>query len=173
MYLFSGCSHLEHRACMKRFVSLQLLYLRQLVELLGRGMSPTHGKNKYRISGEWHLWIYWDSKPRSSVETGGDSSCFRPRCCVSYIGNWIFQSVAFSVKWITIMSHASPLPQSYFPFSVQPRLSGRARFMCAGWWRGGGAGLIPNRTYKRTACDFVLNQVSDALLGDYWVINRR
>jgi hypothetical protein len=35
------CSHLEHRASVKRFVSLQFFNLGQSVELLGRGISPT------------------------------------------------------------------------------------------------------------------------------------
>jgi hypothetical protein len=37
------CSHLEHRASVKRFISLQFLNLRQSVGLLGRGISPTQG----------------------------------------------------------------------------------------------------------------------------------
>jgi hypothetical protein len=37
----SSCCHLEHRASVKRFVSLQFLNLRQSVGLLGRVISPS------------------------------------------------------------------------------------------------------------------------------------
>jgi hypothetical protein len=43
IYLCSCCSHLEHRASVKRFVSLQFLNLRQPVGLFGRGISQTKG----------------------------------------------------------------------------------------------------------------------------------
>jgi hypothetical protein len=36
-------SHLEHRASVKHFVSLQFLNLRQSVGLLGRGINPSQG----------------------------------------------------------------------------------------------------------------------------------
>jgi hypothetical protein len=39
IYLYSCCSHLEHRAYLKRFVSLQFLKLRQSVGLHGRLIS--------------------------------------------------------------------------------------------------------------------------------------
>jgi hypothetical protein len=39
---------LEHRASMKRFVSLQFLKLTQSTGLLGRGMSPTQGRYRHR-----------------------------------------------------------------------------------------------------------------------------
>jgi hypothetical protein len=38
----SCCFHLEHRASVKRFVSLQFLNLRQSAGLLGRRISPTY-----------------------------------------------------------------------------------------------------------------------------------
>jgi hypothetical protein len=41
----SSCfSHLEHRASVKRFVSLQFLNLIQSVGLFGRGISPSQGR---------------------------------------------------------------------------------------------------------------------------------
>jgi hypothetical protein len=44
-YFFcSCCSNLEHRASVKRSVSLQFLNHRQSVELLGRGISPSQGR---------------------------------------------------------------------------------------------------------------------------------
>jgi hypothetical protein len=43
IYLFPVASTSEHRASVKRFVSLQFLNLRQLVGLLGRGISPMQG----------------------------------------------------------------------------------------------------------------------------------
>jgi hypothetical protein len=42
--IYSCCSHLEHRASVKRFVSLQFLNLRQSVGLLGREISPSQGR---------------------------------------------------------------------------------------------------------------------------------
>jgi hypothetical protein len=44
LYLYSCCSHLEHRASVKRFVSLQFLNLRQSVGFLGRWISPSQGR---------------------------------------------------------------------------------------------------------------------------------
>jgi hypothetical protein len=41
IYLHSSSSHLEHRVSVKRFVSLRFLNLRQLVGVLGRGISPS------------------------------------------------------------------------------------------------------------------------------------
>jgi hypothetical protein len=43
-FFYSCCSHLEHRASGKRFVSLQFLNLRHSVGLLGRGISPSQGR---------------------------------------------------------------------------------------------------------------------------------
>jgi hypothetical protein len=45
---YSSCSHLEHRASAKRFVSLQLL--RQWVGLLGRGIIPKQGGYLHRTT---------------------------------------------------------------------------------------------------------------------------
>jgi hypothetical protein len=42
--IHSCCSHLDHRASVKRFVSLHFLNLRHSVGLLGRGISPTQGR---------------------------------------------------------------------------------------------------------------------------------
>jgi hypothetical protein len=41
--VYSCCSHLEHRASAKRFVSLQFLNLRHSVGLLGRVIDPSQG----------------------------------------------------------------------------------------------------------------------------------
>jgi hypothetical protein len=41
---------LEHRASVKRFVSLQFLNLRQAVGLLGREISPSQGRNLEQTS---------------------------------------------------------------------------------------------------------------------------
>jgi hypothetical protein len=47
-FICSCCSHLEHRASAKRFVSLQFLNLRHPVGLLGRVISYlTQTRNKY------------------------------------------------------------------------------------------------------------------------------
>jgi hypothetical protein len=42
-FFYSCCSHLQHRAYVKRFVSLQFLNLRESAGLLGRGISPPQG----------------------------------------------------------------------------------------------------------------------------------
>jgi hypothetical protein len=39
LLVYSCCSHLEHRASVNRFVSLQFLNFRQSVGLLGQGIS--------------------------------------------------------------------------------------------------------------------------------------
>jgi hypothetical protein len=44
IFFHSFCSHLEHRASVKRFVSLLFLNLRQSVGLLGRGIRPSPGR---------------------------------------------------------------------------------------------------------------------------------
>jgi hypothetical protein len=43
-FFYSCCSHLEHRASVKRFISLQFLDLRHTVELFGRVISPSQGR---------------------------------------------------------------------------------------------------------------------------------
>jgi hypothetical protein len=48
--IYSCCSHFEHRVSVKHFVSLQFLNLRQLVGLLGRGISPSQGCYLHRIT---------------------------------------------------------------------------------------------------------------------------
>jgi hypothetical protein len=45
--MYSCCSHLEHTASVKRFVSLQFVNVRQSVGLLGRGMSPSQGRHPH------------------------------------------------------------------------------------------------------------------------------
>jgi hypothetical protein len=50
LYMYSCCSHLEHRASVKRFISLQLLDFRQSVGLLGRGISPSEGRYLHRTT---------------------------------------------------------------------------------------------------------------------------
>jgi hypothetical protein len=59
-FFYSCCSHLEHRAFEKRFVSLQFLNLRQSVGLPGRGISSSQGlylntgQHKHRINTYTH-----------------------------------------------------------------------------------------------------------------------
>jgi hypothetical protein len=50
IYLCSCCSHLEHRASVKYFVSLQFLNFRQLVGLPGQGLSPSQGHYLHRTT---------------------------------------------------------------------------------------------------------------------------
>jgi hypothetical protein len=75
-FFYSGCSHLEHRASVKRFVSFQFLDLRQSVGLLGRGISPSQGcylhtgQHRHRINAHKHPYLEWDSNPRYQCLTG-------------------------------------------------------------------------------------------------------
>jgi hypothetical protein len=75
--LISCCSHLEHGASMKLFVS------RQSLGLHGRVISPTQSRYLHRTiqtqNKRRHLWLEWDSNPRSQVRAGEDISCLRPR----------------------------------------------------------------------------------------------
>jgi hypothetical protein len=48
--IHSCCSHLRHRASVKRFVSRQFLNLRQSVGFLGPGISPTQGRYLHRTT---------------------------------------------------------------------------------------------------------------------------
>jgi hypothetical protein len=50
LLIYSCCFHLEHRAPLKRFVSLQFLNLRRSAGLLGRGTSPTQGRYLHRTA---------------------------------------------------------------------------------------------------------------------------
>jgi hypothetical protein len=72
---------LEHRASVKRFVSLQLLNLRQSIRLLGRVISPLQGRylnrgqHKHRKTHTHtkHPCLEWD------LNTRPQCSCLRPR----------------------------------------------------------------------------------------------
>jgi hypothetical protein len=44
IYLYSCSSHLENKASVKRFLSLQFLNRRQSIWLLGRGISPSQSR---------------------------------------------------------------------------------------------------------------------------------
>jgi hypothetical protein len=79
--LFSRCSHLEHRASVKRFVSLQFLNPK-MVGIPGQGMSPSQGRylqHKHGINADKHPCLELVSNPRSQRSTGEDSSYLRPR----------------------------------------------------------------------------------------------
>jgi hypothetical protein len=58
---------LEHRASVKRFVSLQFLNLRHLVGLLGRVISPSQGRYLTQTQNKHthkHPYLEWDSNSR-------------------------------------------------------------------------------------------------------------
>jgi hypothetical protein len=61
----SCCSHLEHRASVKRFVSLQFLNLRHSLGLLGRVISPSQGRYLTQTQNEHKQ----TSMPRVGFET--------------------------------------------------------------------------------------------------------
>jgi hypothetical protein len=87
LFLFCPCcSHLEHRASVKPFVSLQFLNVRQTVELFGRGISPSQGlylhteQHKDRINSHTDIHTLGGIRTHNlSVRTGEDISCPRPR----------------------------------------------------------------------------------------------
>jgi hypothetical protein len=71
-FLYSCCSHSEHRASLKRFISLQFLN----PETVGR--TPWTGDLSHAMplpNINRHPCLECDSNPRS----GEDSSCLRPR----------------------------------------------------------------------------------------------
>jgi hypothetical protein len=80
----SCCSHLEHTASVKRFVSPQFLNLRQSVGPLGGGISPTQGRYLQKITQtqnkRTHIHALSGIRIHDpSVEAGEDSSRLRPR----------------------------------------------------------------------------------------------
>jgi hypothetical protein len=69
--VYPCCSHLEHRASVKRFVSLQFLNLRQSVGHLGRGISPSQGLYLYtNTEKRKHPCFEWDLNPKSQCLSG-------------------------------------------------------------------------------------------------------
>jgi hypothetical protein len=84
IYFYSCCSHLKHRASVKRFVSLQFLNLRQPVGLLGRVISPTQDRylrteqHKHRINAHRHPCLYGIRTHDPSVRGIEAISCLRP-----------------------------------------------------------------------------------------------
>jgi hypothetical protein len=73
---YSCCSHLEHRTSVKRFVSLQFLNLRQSVELLGVGISPSQGRYLTQTQTDIHA-LSGTRTHDPSVRAGEDISCLR------------------------------------------------------------------------------------------------
>jgi hypothetical protein len=73
IYLYSCCSHLEHKASMKCFISFQFLNLRQSIALLGQGISPPQGCYLHRTTQTQnkckHPCLEWDSNPRSQCSS--------------------------------------------------------------------------------------------------------
>jgi hypothetical protein len=97
VYLHSCCSHLEHRASVKRFVSLQ--FHGQSVGLLGQGISPSQGRYLYRTTQTQnkrkHPCLEWDSNPRSQYSNIFHALDF----AVTVIGPYIeLQKFAFFIR---------------------------------------------------------------------------
>jgi hypothetical protein len=72
------CSHLEHKASVKPFFfffHFRFLILRQLVELLGRGISPSQGLYLHKCR---HIHALSGIKTHDlHVQVSADSSCLR------------------------------------------------------------------------------------------------
>jgi hypothetical protein len=75
--VYSFCSHLEHSASVRRFVSLQFLNLRHSVGFLERVISPSQGRYLY-TNTDTHASIGIPTHD-PSVRASKDSSCLRPR----------------------------------------------------------------------------------------------
>jgi hypothetical protein len=70
-FFYSCCSHVEHRASVKRFDSLQFINLRQSAGLFGRGISPSLGRYLIQTQNEHrHPCVEWDSNPPSQCSNG-------------------------------------------------------------------------------------------------------
>jgi hypothetical protein len=103
LYLYSFCSHLEHRASVKLFVSLHFLNLRQSVRLLRRGISPLQGVYLHRTTQTQnkrkHPYFEWESNQRSQFPPAQPlwSSC---------VVKWVIMSVSrlyisCTAEWLT------------------------------------------------------------------------
>jgi hypothetical protein len=77
--IYHCCSHLEHWASVKRFVSLQFLNLRQSVGPLGRRISPSKGRylhtEQYKQNKRKHPCLEWIWTHDPSVRVSEDISC--------------------------------------------------------------------------------------------------
>jgi hypothetical protein len=67
VYFNSCCSHLQYRAAIKRFVSIQFLILKQLVKLFGRGINPSQGRYLKQIQNKHGLTGIRTHDPQCSV----------------------------------------------------------------------------------------------------------
>jgi hypothetical protein len=63
--LSSCCSHLEHRASMKRFVSVQFLNPKTVGRSPWTGISPSQGRYLHKQNKRIYACLEWDSSPRS------------------------------------------------------------------------------------------------------------
>jgi hypothetical protein len=70
--LFPVAPTLEHRASMKRFVSLQFLNSKRVGRTSWMGVSPLQGRYlyKHRINTDKHPCLQWDSSPRFQRSSG-------------------------------------------------------------------------------------------------------
>jgi hypothetical protein len=76
---YSCCSHLEHRASVKSFVSLQFRNLRHSVEFHRRGISPSQGRYLTKTQNTDIHALSGIRTHDPSVRAGEDISCHRPR----------------------------------------------------------------------------------------------
>jgi hypothetical protein len=109
----SCSSHLEHRASVKRFVSLQFLNFRQSVGLLGRGISPKQSRYLHRITRTQNKrtqtsmpWMGFEPKipaleRAKTVRTFDHSPTLIGNICLP-IKIW-----NFSYRWIFILSSSA------------------------------------------------------------------
>jgi hypothetical protein len=90
-----------------------VLILRQSVGLLGRGISPSQGRYRYkhRINTDKLPCLDWDSNSRSSVRAGEDNSCPRPRGYCDRRSDFGLQY--FVWDWVLIVHSSSMLSLIY------------------------------------------------------------
>jgi hypothetical protein len=114
--VYSCCSHLEQRATVKRFVSLQFLNLRRSVGFLGRVISPSQGRYLIQTQTDIHTSCRTQSHD-PCVPESEDSSCLRPRghcdrpLCYYPKGKikTVVHKTSVSVKHISVNSKKSTL----------------------------------------------------------------
>jgi hypothetical protein len=108
VFFYSCFSHLEHRASVKRFVSLQFLHLRESVGLLWQGISPSQGRYLTQTQNKRRLpCLEWDWNPRSQCSSSEDISYLRLRSPTVCNTNYYFFDIVVQ-KQVTTYKPSNP-----------------------------------------------------------------
>jgi hypothetical protein len=68
--MYSCCSHLKHRAYVKRFVSLQFLNFSQSEDTLDGGSARRKAATYTQTQNKQNKYLEWDLNPRSHFSSG-------------------------------------------------------------------------------------------------------